>query len=209
MSTQETVDKLIKLLSDGPVLPGGVNEHHNICGKKNCRCKDPENPVVHGPYTVLSWTVSGQGSSLTVAPANKALAEEMVERFRTLKDLVNQLALGYVDGIRARGMAEIRRDVLVLGGSRMMLKMSTAEEKRLAVSRYAWKDKALKRQCLLEKDRITMRDLKKSRDTWRAEAMTRRTQKAQLESKLTSARERIDSLTNEVEDLQRRVKKNG
>jgi hypothetical protein len=209
MSTKEIIDELIRLLSDGPVLPGGVKEHHNVCGKKNCRCKDPENPVVHGPYTVLSWTVSGQGSSLTLDPGNRTSAEEMVERFRTLKDLVNQLALGYVDGIRARGMAEIRRDVLVLGGSRMMLKVSTAEAKRLVVSRDAWKDKALQRQCLLEKDRITMRDLKKSRDTWRAEAMTSRTQRAELESKFASTRVRIDCLTNEVEHLQRCVKKNG
>ena len=209
MGTKEIIDELIKLLSDGPVLPGGVKEHHNICGKKNCRCKDSENPVVHGPYTVLSWTVSGRGSSLSVDPGNRSSVEEMVERFRTLKDLVNQLALGYVDGIRARGMAEIRGDVLVLGGSPMKLKVSAAESKRLAVSRDAWKEKALKRQCLLEKDRITMRDLKKSRDTWRTEAMTTRTQKAELESKLASARERIDCLTSEVEHLQRRAKKNG
>jgi len=209
MNTEETIDELIKLLSVGPVLPGGVKEHHNICGKKNCRCKDPENPVVHGPYTVLSWTVSGQGSSLTVDPGNRTSAEEMVERFRTLKNLVNQLALGYVDGIRARGLAEIRGDVLLLASSRMKPKVSAAEAKRLAVSRDAWKDKALKRQCLLEKDRITMRDLKKSRDTWRAETMTSRTQKAELKSKLASARERIDCLTNEVEHLQRRAKKNG
>ncbi len=90
-----------------------------------------------------------------------------------------------------------------------MLKESTAEAKRLAISRDTWKDKALKRQRLLEKNRITMRDLKKSRDTWRAEGMISRTHKAELRSELASARERIDYLINEVERLQRHAKKNG
>ena len=142
-------------------------------------------------------------------PSNRTSAEEMVERFRTLKELVNKLALGYVDGIRAHGIPKIRGDVLVPAGRRMKIKESPAEAKRLAVSRDAWKDKALKRQCLYEKDRITIRDLKKSRDTWRAEAMTSRTQKAELKSTLGCAREKVDGLTSKIEYLQRHVKKNG
>jgi len=207
MNTTEMIAKLIAELSNGPVLPGGVREQYNICGKKNCRCKDPENPVYHGPYTVLSWSISGQGSSMAVDPGDKASVEEMVERFRTLKYLVNQLALGYVDGLRAGGIAEIRRDVPVLACSSAALKVLATKAKRLAVSRDGWKSKAKKRQALLEKNRITTRDLKKSRSKWRNEAMASRKQRGELKCKLADSQKTIESLAGEVEHLHEHIKK--
>ena len=207
MNTTQTVAKLMAELSDGPVLPGGVREQYNICGKKNCRCKDPENPVRHGPYTVLSWTVSGQGSSMAVDPGDKASVEEMVERFKTLKRLVNELALGYVDGLRAGGIAEIRRDVPVLADSPAALKTLATKAKRLATSRDGWRDKAKRRQALLEKNRITTRDLKKSRSKWRNEAMAARKRRGELECELADSRKTIECLTGEVGRLREHLKK--
>ena len=207
MSTKKTIDELITLLSDGPVLPGGIRAHYNICGKKNCRCKDPENPIPHGPYTVLSWTISGRGSSMTVDRGDRASVEKMVERFRTLKDLVNQLALGYVDGLRAGGIAEVKRDVPVLAGNPVSLKVSAAEAKRLTVSRDTWKSKAKRRQSLLENNRIATRDLKKSRSKWRNEAMASRKQRCELECELADARKRVKCLTGKAQHLHEQKKR--
>lgn len=140
-------------------------------------------------------------------PGDRASVEQMVQRFRALKHLVNQLALGYVDGLRAGGIAEVRRNVPVLAGNPMSLKVSAAEAKRLAVSRDTWKSKAKNRQSLLEKSRITTRDLKKSRCKWRSEAMASRKQRCELECELADARKRVECLTGEVQHLHERVKK--
>ncbi|MBT4814760.1 MAG: hypothetical protein HON70_03630 [Lentisphaerae bacterium] len=207
MNTAGMIAKLVAELSDGPVLPGGIRDQYNVCGKKNCRCKDPENPIPHGPYSMLSWSVSGQSSSLTVAPADRASVEKMVQRFRTLKHLVNQLALGYAKGLRAGGIAKIEGDVPVLAGDPAALKALATKAKRLAVSRDAWKSKAKKRQSLLEKNRITTRDLKKSRHKWRSEAMASRKQRGELECELADARKRVECLTAEVQHLGECVKK--
>lgn len=207
MNTAGMIAKLIAELSDGPVLPGGVRDQYNVCGKRNCRCKDPENPIPHGPYSMLSWSVSGQSSSLTVAPGDRASVEKMVERFRTVKRLVNQLALGYAQGLRAGGIAEISRDVPVLAGDPAALKTLATKTKRLAVSRDAWKSKAKKRQSLLEKSRITTRDLKKSRHKWRSEAMASRKRRGELECELAGARKRVECLTGEVQHLHECIKK--
>ena len=36
------------------ILRGTIIERGNICGKKNCRCKRKDRPVLHGPYKYLS-----------------------------------------------------------------------------------------------------------------------------------------------------------
>ncbi len=38
-----------KLAQLGPILPGSLSEQWNVCGTPGCRCKDPVQPVKHGP----------------------------------------------------------------------------------------------------------------------------------------------------------------
>ena len=49
-----------KLAHLGSMLPGSLSEQWNVCGTPGCRCKDPDNPVKHGPYYQLSFTVGGK-----------------------------------------------------------------------------------------------------------------------------------------------------
>ena len=41
-------ERLVKRLGDcPPILRGTIRLHGNKCGRPKCRCKDPENPVLH------------------------------------------------------------------------------------------------------------------------------------------------------------------
>jgi len=60
------IKKLEESLGEiGPMLPGGITEQWNVCGKAGCKCKDPDKPKKHGPYFQLSFTVGGKSSLST------------------------------------------------------------------------------------------------------------------------------------------------
>ena len=47
--------RLLKALAEWPpVLRASIRQHGNSCGNLNCRCHDPKNPKLHGPYYYLS-----------------------------------------------------------------------------------------------------------------------------------------------------------
>ena len=47
----------------GEMRPGSLSKQYNVCGKPNCRCKDPQNPQRHGPYYQLSWVHRAKSST--------------------------------------------------------------------------------------------------------------------------------------------------
>lgn len=52
-----------ELATLGEMRPGSLSKQYNVCGKANCRCKDPEHPQRHGPYYQLSWGHRGKSST--------------------------------------------------------------------------------------------------------------------------------------------------
>jgi len=48
-----------KLCALGPMHPGSISYQHQRCGKKGCKCQDPDNPQPHGPYGKLSYVHRG------------------------------------------------------------------------------------------------------------------------------------------------------
>lgn len=52
-----------ELATLGEMRPGSLSKQYNVCGKANCRCKDPEHPQRHGPYYQLSWIHRGKSST--------------------------------------------------------------------------------------------------------------------------------------------------
>jgi len=200
---------MVELLTAGPVLPGGVREHYNVCGKAKCKCKDPVNPVKHGPYVMLSWTVSGKGSSLAIAPRDKVSVEKMVDRFRKLKTLLNELALEYAGELRNHSVNEVKRSVPVLAAGKTALQVSSSEACKLERSRARWKNKAVNRQAELEANRIHIRDLEASREKWRAEALALRRKNSELQGEAEAVKKVASGLADRVEALEQSVKKNG
>ena len=66
--TLQAIDEKIlqlktQLLHLGPLHPGSLSRQYNVCGKPDCRCKDPKHPRRHGPYYQLNYVYRGKKTS--------------------------------------------------------------------------------------------------------------------------------------------------
>ena len=73
ISSLQKIDQRIQqikaeLTALGEMRPGSLSKQYNVCGKPNCRCKDPRNPQRHGPYYQLSWVHRGQSTTQFIRP---------------------------------------------------------------------------------------------------------------------------------------------
>jgi len=98
MKEEEQVQKIKKqLLELGPILPGSLSEQWNVCGTPECKCRDTQKPVRHGPYYQLSFSVKGKSSTLFVRAEEVAEARRRIRRYQRFKELVMALTQAYVD----------------------------------------------------------------------------------------------------------------
>jgi len=88
------------------MLPGGISEQWNVCGKPGCKCKDRHNPRKHGPYFQLSFTVGGKSSSMFLKREELAAARRCVRNYSRLKALTQQLLRARVAWARKGGLAK-------------------------------------------------------------------------------------------------------
>ncbi len=98
---QRLRDKLAKL---GPMLPGSISEQWNVCGTPGCRCKDAKNPVKHGPYYQLSFTVGGRSSTMFIKKEDLPEARRRLKRYQQFKTLSSDLVHAYVALARKTGL---------------------------------------------------------------------------------------------------------
>jgi hypothetical protein len=89
----------------GPMLPGSLSKQWNVCGTPGCKCKDSRNPVRHGPYYQLSFSVKGKSSTLFVRPEEVPAVQIRVQRYRRFKELVMALTQAYVELARKQRLS--------------------------------------------------------------------------------------------------------
>jgi hypothetical protein len=80
----------------GEMRPGSLSKQYNVCGKPNCRCKDPQNPQRHGPYYQLSWVHRGKSTTQFIrSPLLPQVRAQIAtyNQFRKLTDQWVNLAL--------------------------------------------------------------------------------------------------------------------
>ena len=99
-NVEQLKSQLAKL---GPVLPGSISEQWNVCGTTGCRCKDPMNPVKHGPYYQLSFTVGGNSSTMFLKKEDVPEARRRIKRYQRFKTLCSDLVRAYVNLARKSG----------------------------------------------------------------------------------------------------------
>ncbi len=170
MSIKKITNEIIER-SSNPLLPGGVRESYNVCGKPNCQCKHPEDPKPHGPYTQLSYSVSGKSSTISIASKEVPLAKKAIINFKALKSLINELALIHAEEARASGVSSLKQ---LKPDTAKKIKSDMPESRKLRLlqnSQKKWKSRAHERQRKQERDRIIIRDLTKSRDKWKVKAI--------------------------------------
>ena len=86
-----------------PMLPGSISEQWNVCGTPGCRCKDAKNPVKHGPYYQLSFTVGGRSSTMFIKKENLPEVRRRLKRYQQFKALCSELVHAYVTLARKNG----------------------------------------------------------------------------------------------------------
>lgn len=98
---QQLRDKLHEI---GPILPGSISEQWNVCGTPGCQCKDAKNPVRHGPYYQLSFTVGGRSSTMFIRKEDLAEARRRIKRYAQFKTLSRKLVQADVVLCRKTGL---------------------------------------------------------------------------------------------------------
>jgi hypothetical protein len=71
----------------GPLHPGSLSRQYNVCGKPDCRCKDPKNPRRHGPYFKVSYVYRGRFSSRFVPSDQANAVRAELANYKRLREL--------------------------------------------------------------------------------------------------------------------------
>jgi len=89
---RERQELLERLAEWPPVLRGSLRKHGNKCGNPNCRCKDPEHPVLHGPYHYLSHRYGDKTQTLFLNETKLRCATEWIANYKHLIKTVYRLS---------------------------------------------------------------------------------------------------------------------
>jgi hypothetical protein len=100
---QRQIQRLKQQLTElGPMHPGSLGQQYNVCGKPDCRCKDPRHPQKHGPYYQLSFSWRGKSTTRFVRSEQVTEMRQKVASYKRFRELVNE----WVDLEVARERAE-------------------------------------------------------------------------------------------------------
>jgi hypothetical protein len=91
---QQQIDQIkLELLALGDMRPGALSEQYNVCGKPNCRCKDPRKPQKHGPYYQLSYSHQGKSTTEFVKRDMLQEVQQQLANYARFKELTEQWVL--------------------------------------------------------------------------------------------------------------------
>jgi hypothetical protein len=91
MSIECRIAQVKKQVSQmGSFRPGSVSQQYNVCGKKECRCKDKKNPQKHGPYYILSYRFAGKNRTEYVNPEHLRTLQTQLANYTTFQALIEK-----------------------------------------------------------------------------------------------------------------------
>ena len=81
----------LKILEMDSFLPGSLTKQYNVCGTKNCRCKDPDNPKKHGPYYQLAYYKDGKHTTSSIPKDLAPQVKIEIANYKRIKKLMDDL----------------------------------------------------------------------------------------------------------------------
>jgi len=187
MNIEHKLSKLISVIQEGPMLPGGIRETSSVCGKPNCKCKDKKNPKLHGPYNVLSYSLSEKSSSISLSIKEVPTANEMIERFKKAKSLLNELAIAYSDEARGGNVLEVQcPEISTINSDTSNIKDQVKLRKQSERN---------------EKNRIRIKNLEQSRETWKENYTKKKDELLAVVRESKSNTKQIDQQKREIARL--------
>lgn len=86
-------ERLLKKLAGWPpVLRASLRKHGNRCGNPNCRCHDPEHPMLHGPYFYLSHRYRDRTQTVFLNKTKLPYARRWMANYKRLIKLIYRLS---------------------------------------------------------------------------------------------------------------------
>lgn len=177
MTPSTKIKTLIReVISLGPVFPGTITKIYNVCGKKECKCKDPESPKKHGPYNLLSYTIGKKSSSKFIKDKELSSALSMQQNYQRLKSICQELPLAYLELFRNEGMEKVRNfsselEIEFASGEFSSEKSFIHTIRELEKRVESWRSKAIKKTSDINAFKARIKQLEMSRDNWKERAL--------------------------------------
>lgn len=173
MNAKKKIRDLVQeIISLEGILPGSVSKVYNVCGKKECRCKDKKNPQKHGPYNLLSYTIAKKSSTKFIKDEDLPSTLDMQQNFRRLREIIQELSLAYMELVKNEGVNEAREFA-----SSISIDFNTdncLSEKRLIHKTHeltkqinSWREKAKNKTFDINAMKARIKQLEESRDYWK------------------------------------------
>ena len=90
-----------QLAAIGDLRPGPLVQNYRRCGLPDCFCADKQHRS-HGPYWLLTWSVTGKPRSRSVPAAQVAATQAQIAECQRLRRLVADLIAVSDDWCQAR-----------------------------------------------------------------------------------------------------------
>ena len=98
-----------ELQTIGSMRPGSLNKQFTVCGRKGCRCQDPNHPKRHGPYFQLSYVHQGKSTTQFIQRELVPTVAQQLKNYKIFRaltaewvDLALAIARERLDTERAR-----------------------------------------------------------------------------------------------------------
>ena len=177
VSNKAKIKKLLQeLIALEGILPGSVSKVYNVCGKKDCKCKDKKNPRKHGPYNLLSYTIAKKSSTKFIKDEDLALTIEMQQNFRRLREIIQELSLAYMELVKNEGISAAREFASSLS---VDFNMNTSSSEKRLLHKIneltkkvdSWREKAKNKTTAINAMKARIKQLEESRDYWKKRAL--------------------------------------
>ena len=178
MNNKIKIKNLLKeIISLDGILPGSVSKVYNVCGKKECRCKDKNNPQKHGPYNLLSYTIAKKSSTKFIKDDDLNSVLEMQKNSRRLKGIIQELNLAYMELVKNKGVNEAREFATSIAldfniNNGLSEKRLIHKIHNLTVQMTSWREKAQNKTHDINAMKARIKQLENSRDYWKERAMS-------------------------------------
>jgi hypothetical protein len=201
-----------RLVTPRPVIAGNVRTLMSSCGKPGCKCMKKTNPEKH-PYHQLSYTHNKKTKTMYVKRNDFAAITKMADNYKDLRQASLDLGHEAVGLIKIHGVEAAGKIIMnSFDHARREAVGARAESsvlRKARCSQAVWKNKAISRQVILEKNRIKIRDMTASRQQWKNKAVKARKELKKLQKKLGDADKNISEMKKERQQkkkLQRKQK---
>jgi len=81
----------LKLIIEGPILPGSVSTAKSQCGKDKCACKATP-PKLHGTYYRWTGVIAGKRTTKTISREAAYECKKRIARFRKMQRQLDLIA---------------------------------------------------------------------------------------------------------------------